>query len=396
MPLDKILILEDEQIVINAIQKHLKTENYTILTANNGVEGLKVYYEERPILIILDLKMPVMDGIEFLEEINITPSSPCSVIVLTGHGSDEDMERCFELGVYAFLHKPFNAYELKGLVRHCIALKHVEQNLKKEVAQRTKMEEELWKYRYLLEDIVEKRTEELKGTNDKLQKEITERKNTEEKLKKTIKEKDMLLVEIHHRVKNNLQIISSLIDLQSKYVTDEQTKAMFVDSQARLRTMALIHEKLYQSEDIINVDFHRYVRSLSDYLYHSYCLNKSNVSMDINVESVFLDVDTAVPCGIIINELVTNSLKHAFPPDMEGKISIEMKRKGDGYYHLKIYDNGKGMGDVDLRQTTSLGLRLVYALTTEQLRGSVSLEKGEGTTFDILFKDAKQNGGEKD
>ncbi|KJR43660.1 Signal transduction response regulator, receiver region domain protein, partial [Candidatus Magnetoovum chiemensis] len=111
---DKILILDDEKVVIEAIKKHLKHEDYVILTGENGQEGLDIYFKERPILIILDLKMPVMDGIEFLETIKLTPQSPCSVIVLTGHGSDEDMERCFELGILAFLHKPFNVYELKG------------------------------------------------------------------------------------------------------------------------------------------------------------------------------------------------------------------------------------------------------------------------------------------
>lgn len=387
---DKILILEDEEIVINAIKKHLKTDSYKIFTASNGMEGLEVYNEEKPILIILDLKMPVMDGIEFLEEIKLTPFSPCSVIVLTGHGSDEDMERCFDLGIHAFLHKPFNVYELKGLVRHSIALKHVEQNLKKEITQRTKMEEELWKYRYLLEDIVDKRTEELKGANDKLQKEISERKNAEEKLKKTIKEKDTLLTEIHHRVKNNLQIVSSLLDLQSRYVKDEYAKNMFVDSQSRLKTMALIHEKLYLSQDVMNIDFYRYVKSLMDYLLYSYRNNTIQSVIEVEIEDIFLDVDTTVPCGIIVNELVTNSLKHAFTKSFPGVIKVEMQKKGDDYYHLKIADNGVGIGEgVNIENSTSLGLRLVYALTTEQLQGSVSVATKEGTVFDILFKQSR-------
>ncbi|MBF0344775.1 MAG: response regulator [Nitrospirae bacterium] len=386
----KILILDDEQIVIDAIKKHLKVYGYKIHEAKNGLDGLKLFSEINPILIILDLKMPVMDGIEFLQKINLAPTDPCSVIVLTGHGSDEDMERCFELGVSAFLHKPFNLYELKGLVKNSIALKSVEQDLKKQLQARNKMEEELWKYRYLLEDLVEKRTSQLKETNEKLQVEINERLKAEERLRHSLREKEVLMREIHHRVKNNLQIISSLLDLQTRYIKGKESLEMFKDSQRRLKAMALIHEKLYQSDNMEKIDFAKYVENLLNHLYSASCLNTARVSLKTNIDECYIGVDTAVPCGLIINEIVSNSLKHAFPADAEGSITVELKAEANEIYTLTISDTGIGIPpNIDLKNAETLGLRLVNALALEQLEGSIQCEAGVGTKFKVTFGELK-------
>ncbi|MBF0564628.1 MAG: response regulator [Nitrospirae bacterium] len=386
----KILILDDEQVVIDAIKKHLKEYGHKLFSAKNGKDGLKLYYEVSPILIILDLKMPVMDGVEFLEHIKLTPADPCTVIVLTGHGTDEDMERCFDLGVSSFLHKPFSLYELKGMVKHSIALKQVEGNLKTELAERTKMEEELWKYRYLLEEIVDKRTSELKHMNEVLQKEVTERISAEEKLKHSLGEKEVLLREIHHRVKNNLQIVSSLLDLQTKYIKEPATLEMFRDSQSRLKTMALIHEKLYQSDDMARIDFSKYIVNLLNHIYHSYCLNVGAISMETQIDEVFIGVDTAIPCGLIINELVSNSFKHAFKNEGKGTVGIKLKEIADGKFKLSISDDGIGFPEsVDITKAQSLGLRLVNALVVDQLEGTLEFSGHSGARFDITFGEIK-------
>ncbi|MBF0515947.1 MAG: response regulator [Nitrospirae bacterium] len=383
MESDKILILDDEQIVIDAISKHLSKFNYNIYSGKNGKEGLELYHAENPILIMLDLRMPVMDGVEFLRRINLTPTDPCSVIVLTGHGSDDDMERCFELGVSAFLRKPFNIYELLGMVSHSIALKKVELDLKAQLIQRTKMEEELRSYRDHLEELVQTRTQEL-------QKEIVQRTNAQQLAMRSLKDKEVLLREIHHRVKNNLQIVSSLLDLQTKYIKDTETKEMFKDSQNRLKTMALLHEKLYQSDNMAEIDFAKYLTNLLDHLYRSYCVDSSRVLMNTDIQNATIGLDTAVPCGLIINELVSNSLKHAFKDGNRGSLSVSLHKSDDGQFTLTVSDTGIGFqAEIDLKNSKSLGLRLVNALVVDQLEGTLEYDSNNGASFWITFKELK-------
>lgn len=181
---DKILIIDDEPDIIDAISESLEAKGYEIISAENGQEGLESYNREQPAVTILDLKMPVMDGIKFLEQIKLSPSGLSSVIVMTGHGDEEDMKRCFKLGANAFLRKPFNIYELRGVVRNSIELKRMQEGLMVEIAERKKMEEELKKHRDHLEKLVEERTSELKTANEELHKEIAERKLMEKKLER--------------------------------------------------------------------------------------------------------------------------------------------------------------------------------------------------------------------
>ncbi|MBF0553857.1 MAG: response regulator [Nitrospirae bacterium] len=389
---DKILILDDEQIVIEAITKHLSRRNYEIYSGKDGKEGLVLYHEVNPILIILDLRMPVMDGVEFLRKINLSPADSCSVIVLTGHGSDEEMERCFELGISAFLRKPFNIYELLGIVSHSIALKKVELDLKAELIQRAQMEDELQRYRNHLEELVEKRTVELQNTNDMLQKEIVERTNAEKHATRSLRDKEVLLREIHHRVKNNLQIVSSLLDLQTKYIKDPSTLDMFKDSQNRLKTMALLHEKLYQSDNMAEIDFAKYLTNLLDHLYRSYCIDTSCILMSTDIDKATIGLDTAVPCGLIVNELVSNSLKHAFKGQQGGRLSVSLHKLDDGQFKLTVSDTGVGLSDgIDLKNSKTLGLRLVNALVIEQLEGTLEFDTNNGTSFWIVFRELKYN-----
>jgi PAS domain S-box-containing protein len=214
---------------------------------------------------------------------------------------------------------------------------------------------------------------------------ITQRKQAEEKLKASLKEKEVLLKEIHHRVKNNLQVISSLLNLQSGYVRDREALQMFKESQNRVRSMALIHEKLYQSKDLASIDIAGYIRDLTTSLFRSYEASAAAIRVNTDVHDVFLDINTAIPCGLIINELVSNALKHAFPGGRAGELKIAMQRTNEDKIELIVSDNGMGFPkDVDFRNTESLGMQLVITLT-EQLAGSIELDRSEGTTFRITF-----------
>jgi two-component sensor histidine kinase len=223
---------------------------------------------------------------------------------------------------------------------------------------------------------------------EQAQQEIAERKRAEEQIKASLKEKEMLLKEIHHRVKNNLQVISSLLYLQSQNIVDKPLLEMFLDSRNRVRSMALVHERLYQSRDLARVDFAEYIRNLVSYLFRSYEVHSNVIKQKINIADVSLGIDAAVPCGLILNELVSNSLKHAFPDGRVGEIRIGLS-SDNGKFTLMVSDNGVGFPkDLDLRNTQSLGLQLVNTLV-EQLEGTIELDRSGGTAFEITFTELK-------
>jgi PAS domain S-box-containing protein len=220
---------------------------------------------------------------------------------------------------------------------------------------------------------------------------------TDELIRAALKERETLLKEIHHRVKNNLQIVSSLLSLQASKATEPETIEMLNESQRRIRSMALIHEKLYRSGSLAEINFADYVESLIDELMRMYNVAEGVITLIADIENVQLGVDTAIPCALIINELVSNSLKHAFPDGRTGEVTIAIHRI-NGTYELTITDNGVGPPpDFDFQKTDSLGLQLVTGLVN-QLDGTITLDRTKGTTFIITFKPAgahvRESGGE--
>ena len=215
---------------------------------------------------------------------------------------------------------------------------------------------------------------------------ITDRKQAEEQISKSLEEKEVLLQEIHHRVKNNMTVIMSLLKLQADRVKDKHYREMLGDSMGRIKTMALIHEKLYKAKDLAKVDFNDYLKDMINSMFMSYGLSSHKVALKTDVEDVAFGIDTAIPCGLIINELVSNSLKYAFPEAREGEIKVSLRRNDKAEVELTVSDNGVGMPeDVDFRKTDSLGLNLVNTLVG-QLQGKIELYREKGTEFIITFK----------
>lgn len=221
----------------------------------------------------------------------------------------------------------------------------------------------------------------------KVTRNITERKLAEAQAREALR-REMLLKEIHHRVKNNLQVISSLLFLQSTNISDPNTLESLKESQSRVKSIALIHEKLYRSEDLEKLDFAEYVRDLLADLLRTYQVQQENALLHTDIEGIRLGIDTAIPCGLIINELVTNALKHAFPlQGTRGDIWIGLRPAGPQSYVLTVRDNGMGLpADFDWRRSKSLGLKLVMDLA-KQLDGTVEVQVNSGTTFTIAFKE---------
>jgi PAS domain S-box-containing protein len=214
---------------------------------------------------------------------------------------------------------------------------------------------------------------------------ITERKRVEEALRAALTEKEVLLKEVYHRIKNNLQIISSLLDLQADTVTDPQMRLLFEDSQQRIQAVALIHESLYQAGNVGRIPAAEYVHRLSTQVFQAYVPPGDRITLKVQADPIWIEAQQAIPCGLIINELLSNSLKYAFPGDQSGEIGITLQAVPDGQVVMTVCDTGVGFpADVDFRHTDSLGLQLV-CLLTEQLGGTIELDRATGTQWTLRF-----------
>ena len=254
----------------------------------------------------------------------------------------------------------------------------------RDITERKQAEKELKQHRDHLEEMVEERTTKLKTAVEWLQREVLECDRVEQELRNSLQEKEVLLKEIHHRVKNNLQVISSLLNLQAGTIEDPDAVETLKESQSRIRSMAFVHESLYQSDNLSEVDLGRYIHVLTTHLFRTYKINTSLISLDIDAEDAGLSVDATIPCGLIINELISNSLKYAFPGGREGRIYVDLHSE-NGQLTLIAGDDGVGFAeDVDFRNTESLGLQLVNTLV-DQIDGTIELNGKEGTEFRITF-----------
>ncbi len=281
--------------------------------------------------------------------------------------------------------------ELRGLQLLCdqaaIAIHNarLDEIARHELLERRSAEEELRDLNAHLEQRIAQRTQELWFANEELRREADERQAAMQRLSASLAEKEVLLREIHHRVKNNLQVISSMFNLQAGRIKDPQVIEVLRESQNRLRSMGLIHERLYRSEDLSQVDFSGYIESLAAFLFQAYRFDARQVNLNLDVEPIDLPIDTAVPCGLLLNELIANALKHAFPAGRRGSLWVELKRLPDKNILLRVADDGIGMPmTADLSAGPSMGMTLVRALA-DQLDGELEIRRENGTEFLLRF-----------
>ena len=344
---ERILIVEDEELIGQDIKILLEDLGYEVpYLVPSGEEAISKAEESKADLVLMDIMLEgEIDGIEAAHKINNEYGIP--VIYLTAYRSEEILERAKLTEPYAYIVKPFEEREL-----------------------RTNVEIVLNRHRAEKERI-----------------KLTEITAKNEFLKKTLIEKETLLREIHHRVNNNMQIISSLLSLQSTQVKDERDLGLFIDSQNRVKSMAKVHERLYQSNDLSSIKFAEYGMSLLNDLFSSHRA-PSGIRLRVDIEDLSFNMETAIPCGLIINELVSNSLKYAFP-NGEGEIYVNLITYDEDKFLLSVSDNGVGLPeDLDFKNTDSLGFRLTNNLTM-QLEGEIELDRSNGTKFTILFEELK-------
>lgn len=344
---EKILVVEDEELIGQDIRILLEDMGYEVPDLiRSGEEAITRAREIQADLVLMDIMLEgEIDGIEAAHRINKDYGIP--IIYITAYRNKEIFNRAKSTEPYAYIIKPFEEMEL-----------------------RTNVEIVLNRHRAEKERI---RFIEMKAKN--------------EFLKKSLREQETLLREIHHRVNNNMQIISSLLSLQSAHVKDERDLELFIDSQNRVKSMAKVHERLYESKDLSSIKFAEYGISLLNDLFSSHRA-AAGIRLKVDMEDVSFNMETAIPCGLIINELVSNSLKYAFPKGI-GEIYVFLRHHSENKFQLTIGDNGVGLPqDINFKNSNSLGFSLTKNLIS-QIEGEIELDRNHGTTFTIMFEELK-------
>ena len=353
-----ILVVDDQPSQLLSHEVILRELGERLVTARSGREALQRLMDEDFAVILLDVNMPDMDGFETASLIHQHPRfEKTPIVFVTGaQPTTLDLLKGYRVGAVDYVEVPV-----------------VPEILRSKVA--------------VFVDLNRKRRD-LQRLNNALQAEIAQRRNAEEAVRHS-REKEVLLQEIHHRVKNNLQIITSLLRMQSRAVQDPAFSEALRECQNRVASMALIHDKLYRARDLARVSFGEYVRDLTNNILTSYALPARSVRVRLDIDDLSLSLDYAVPCGLILNELMSNCLKHAFPVGHSGTVYIGFHAEGEEELCLVVRDDGVGVpADVDLARTSSLGWRLIRALV-EQLGGVVQCQTAGGTSIEIRF--ARQN-----
>ena len=377
----RILIVDDKKENLYLLETMLKGSGYEVVSARNGAEALKKLHTESVDMIISDILMPIMDGFQLCKEVKEKDElSDIPFIIYTGTYLDKKDEKlALTLGVDKYIRKPAELGELIKIIQGII--RDFEKGKVKPKKQAFEDEKEVAKlYSERLASMLEKKILSL-------EREVIKRKKAEEKIKASLREKDVLVQEIHHRVKNNMQIISSIIKLQSKHIKDKQALEFCKSIQNRIHSMAIIHDRFYKSKDFARLNFAEYVQSQTGYLIGMYGIDLKAINLNLKIKNVFLDINTAIPCGLIINELVSNSLKHAFPDGRKGEIKVAMHLLNKNEIELIVSDDGVGIPEeVDFRTNESLGLHLVTILAEDQLHGEIKLDRTKGSNFSIRLR----------
>ena len=411
-----ILIVDDNPTNLSVIVDYLEDSGLTVLVSQDGESSLKRAQYAKPGIILLDVLMPGIDGYETCSRLKNDPETQdIPVIFMTALSSTEDKVKGFEVGAVDYVTKPIQPAEVLARIKLHLQLRYMTQTLSRqneiltaEIEQRktiqtrlrsinskleTEAQERIAAQKALknlnleLEKRVEQRTILLAQSNHKLQQEIIERKQAEAQLKNSLTEKEVLLKEIYHRVKNNLLVVSSLLEIQSSSIEDPEIIKILKNSQDRIHSMALVHEQLYRSENLKEIDLGLYIKALLEKISAAHANLEQGINLIVDTQEIHLNIETANSCGLIINELVTNALEHAFIDRQQGNIWLSLKRQDQGDIILTIKDDGIGVPpDFDFYETESLGLRLVRILT-RQLEGEIELDLEEGTCFKITFSE---------
>jgi two-component sensor histidine kinase/CheY-like chemotaxis protein len=378
-----ILCVDDEEANLKLLANILVPRGYTVVSAASGKDALLKINDQTIDLVLLDIIMPGMDGFEVCRQIKEDPKlRNIPVILITVLTAKKDRIRGIEAGADEFLSKPFDRTAALARIKTLLKVKKLNDECKR-------AEEKLKKSHAELERKVRERTAELAKANEILQTDIIERKRAEELIRASLEEKEVLLKEVHHRVKNNLMIIIGLIKMQETKVNNKIFNPLLMELEGRIRAMALVHESLHKSEDLAHVDLQSYIETMSANIRAQFGADR-DIRFSVQAAGVDVELNIAVPCGLILNELITNAYKHAFPGDkphfaaVKREINVSASQNG-GELTLTVANNGVGLpADLNWEKSETLGLRLVKMLS-QQLNGSFEMDSSAGTVFRLKF-----------
>jgi len=366
----EILIVEDNPSSLKLLSDILIGAGYKTRPAPDGELALRSMQARVPDLILLDFNLPGINGIEVCRHLKDAPETrDIPVIFVSAMDKSELKVKALEAGAIDFITKPIDSAEV--LARISTHLRMYRLQLK--LASKT---EELVNHQEHLEEMVEERTAKL------LQ--------SEKQITASLKEKEILLREIHHRVKNNMQTVVSLLNLHARKCNDDEVTGIFNECRNRVNAMSLIHQTLYQSKDVARIDFNNYVSVLSRNLGQSYGASGRGILISVGKCDVSLELEQSIAVGTIICELISNALKHAYPEDKKGTISINLCRFPEEQIELIVQDDGVGIAtDLDIEKSESLGLNILIGTVTGKLNGTISVDRNKGTKYIIRFKAKK-------
>jgi len=355
-----ILIVDDNRTNFVLLTEILEQFDCEFDYAASGKETLMKIENTEYALTLLDVQMPEMDGYQTLEKMTqIMNNRLMPVIFISAIYSDDYYKiKGIKTGAVDFMAKPLVSEILIGKVNVFLNLYH--------------------------------NKKELERINVELKQVIEEKQKVEEKVRKSLSEKERLLSEIHHRVKNNMQMVATMLSLQSKYGNPENMIEAFEKSIDRINSMAMVHEKLYESKNFGEVEMKLYIEELAYELVGAYQGDK-NIELKLSLDCVMLEIDTAITLGLLLNELITNTVKYAFPNKMTGTVTIEFTKADEDYLRLAIIDDGVGLpADFELRKNKSLGMQLIDGFVRE-LYGKLNISSNNGTNIEVLFKPVKKS-----
>jgi two-component sensor histidine kinase/CheY-like chemotaxis protein len=350
-----ILLVDDQPQNLDVLESILDSPAYRLIRAQNANQALEAILAHDIAAVVLDVEMPEMSGLELARIVKGRKKTQhIPILFLTAQfREDQDILEGYGAGAVDYLTKPVNVQILTSKVA-------------------------------VFADLFRK-TQALAAANRALEIEVTERKQAEERMAAALRDKETLLKEVHHRVKNNLQVISSLLDLQARQTQDAGVRGVLAESQGRVRVMALIHQLLYERRDFSRVDLGQYLERLTQIVRNAYPVDPQRIALKLEVAEVSLDLERAMPCALLVNELVTNAFKYAFPGDRKGEIGLCLKPRREGQAVLTIRDDGVGLPvGVDITEASSLGLQLVR-LFVDQMHGSLRVGPGPGASFELRF-----------
>jgi two-component sensor histidine kinase/CheY-like chemotaxis protein len=368
-----VLAIDDDTKNLALLTEILKDRELSILVAEDSESGIARARYVRPDLILLDVLLPGTNGFETCRRLRLDEvTKDIPIIFMTALGETEFKVKGFESGGVDYITKPFQRDEVIARVGVHLRIRALTESLKE-------ANESLGRR-------VAERTAELARANEELKSDIAERRQAEEALRASLEEKKMLLREVHHRVKNNLQIMASLVSMSLREMMDPASRMLCEDLANRIQAMYNVHEQIYGSEDYSSIDMAEYARRLAAFLYQSYRPHFEEVDISIRADPVILGLDQAIPFSLIIDEIMTNSLRHAFPKgrSARGGIDVELRNLPDSFVELRMGDDGIGL-PAGIAATDRMGLALI-PLLVGQLEGEMEMEAGGGTRYRIKFR----------